>query len=209
MQPQHNLNYELVAKAAEGNEHAIKLIQDNFITYKKILDEGKYSVDEYLNAVMFVSFRMAGDSKQEAYRKVFPERYKRLIESGAEPKKIASFTSAYSKTKLVVGITEQSYIPTWVLNQDKYQAALNAQYELMLTAKSEMVRCKAAECLIQHLKKPDVVDVPLININVNNDGIAKLENALTALAEQQLQAIQTGTPTKTIVEAEIVTEEDS
>ena len=61
--------------------------------------------------------------------------------------------TSYNKNKLVNLILEQSMIPSWVLNQDMYQKALNVQCELMLTANSEKVS-DAANSILTHLKPP-------------------------------------------------------
>ena len=60
-----------------------------------------------------------------------------MLSAGKNAKDISSFVTSYNKNKLVNLILEQSMIPSWVLNQDMYQKALNVQCELMLTANSE------------------------------------------------------------------------
>ena len=44
-------------------------IKENFITYTHVLQEGKYKMDDYLNAVTYVSFKLMGYTNQEAYFK--------------------------------------------------------------------------------------------------------------------------------------------
>ena len=99
--------------------------------------------------------------------------------------------TAYNKGTLVTKITERAIIPTWILNQDMFQAALQTQFDLMTdTQVSDKVRCEAANSLLTHLKKPEVHKSELkIDIAVN-DGMAALEKQLRELSQQQLNMIE-------------------
>ena len=90
--------------------------------------------------------------------------------------------TAYHKSKLVSKILEQSLIPSWVLNQDLYQKALNVQAELMVHANSEKVRSDAANSILTHLKPPETQKIQL-DVGVKED------NMLTALKQQTLELI--------------------
>lgn len=181
-------------------------MKKNFIGYISVLENGKFSMDEYINAVMYVSYKLMGMTNADAYFKTFPQRHAQLVAKGTSTKDIACYVAAYNKGKLVNLIMEQTMVPTWVLNQDIYQKAINAQAELMMTARSEMVRCKAADSLLTHLKKPDAVQGPLINIDMREtSGLDELKKALVDLAQGQKQAIASGSVTpKLIAEQEIV-----
>lgn len=184
-------------------------IRQNFLSYTKVLQEGRFKAEDYLNAVMFVSFKLMGYSNQDAYAKTFPQRYAALVAKGADLQTISAYVSMYAKGKLVNLILEQSLVPTWVLNQDVYQDAINTLAREMKTAKSEMVRVTAANSILQHLKKPEAVG-PLINIDARDtSAVSELKGLLGDLAKQQLEAIHKGTPTKEIaaqriIEAEVV-----
>lgn len=172
---------------------ATDIIRENFISYAKILQEGKYKVEDYLNAVKFVSYRLMEHTKQEAYIKTFPNRYARLVAAGTDPKTISSYVAAYSKNKLVNALMEQTLIPFWLINQGLRQEALNTQVELMRNANSEKVRCDAANSVLAHLEKPKEAG-PLINIDMRESkGLQDLRSALSELATAQLTAIKTGT----------------
>ena len=87
---------------------------------------------------------------------------------------------------------EQTLIPSYVLNQDLYQKALNVQAELMLTAKSEKVRSDAANSLLTQLKMPEVNKVQL-DVNVKEDGsIAALRESTLELVRQQRLMVEAG-----------------
>ena len=119
-------------------------IRNNFITYTSVLQSGKYKMENYLMAIAYVSFKLMGHNNQESYARAFPDRYQRLVAKGTSAKDIASYVSAYAKGKLVTAILEQAAIPTWLLNADHFQSAINVQVDLMQNAKSEMVKFQAA-----------------------------------------------------------------
>lgn len=202
-----NVSNSMVSKLnqiLDGNENDIALIRDNLISLNSILSEGKYSVSDYIHAVCFVSYKLVGLTDKEAYTKVFPERIKRYEDKGMSSKDIASNIASYRKGRLITKLFSQSLVPSWILNQDYYQKALNVTYDLMLTSKSDTVRQKAAETLINHLQKPEINDTPLININTTNSGIDELKNLLTSLAHKQTELINSGVKAKDIIEMDLV-----
>ena len=180
-------------------------IRDNFLSYTSVLKEGKYKVEDYLNAVAYCSYKLMGDSNQDAYFKTFPQRYANLVAAGRTPKEISSYVSAYAKGQLVNKIMEQTLVPSWVLNQHMYQAALNTQFNLMSDeGVSAKVRSDAADSLLSHLSKPKEAG-PLINIDLaESSGMNELKDAMKKMAEQQQQLIHAGMATKEIAAQDIV-----
>ena len=166
--------------------------RDNLISYTKVMADGKFKVTQYIDAVRYVSFKLMGCTNIEAYTKTFPDKYQRFIQQGVQAKDIASYVTAYNKSKLVNLIFEQTLIPSHVLNQDLYQRALNVQADLMVNAKSEKVRCDAANSLLTQLKAPEVKKVEL-DIGVKEDGsIAALRATTLELARQQRLMVESG-----------------
>ena len=166
--------------------------RDNLISYTRVMADGKFKIHNYIDAVKYVSHKLLGASNIEAYSKTFPDKMARFSAQGVSSKDIASYVTAYNKSKLVNLIMEQTLVPMWVLNQDLYQKALNVQAELMLTANSEKVRSDAANSLLTHLKQPEVQKVEL-NVGMKEDNsIAALREATLALVAQQRQALQAG-----------------
>lgn len=166
--------------------------RDNLISYTKVMADGKFKVTQYIDAVRYVSFKLMGCTNIEAYTKTFPDKYQRFIQQGVQAKDIASYVTAYNKSKLVNLIFEQTLIPSHVLNQDLYQRALNVQADLMINAKSEKVRCDAANSLLTQLKAPEVKKVEL-DIGVKEDGsIAALRATTLELARQQRLMVESG-----------------
>ena len=180
-------------------------IRNNFLSYTSVLKEGKYKVEDYLNAVAYCSYKLMGESNQDAYFKTFPQRYANLVAAGRTPKEISSYVSAYAKGQLVNKVLEQTLVPTWVLNVDMYQAALNTQFNLMNDGSvSAKVRSDAANSLLTHLGKPKEAG-PLINIDLaESSGMNELKDAMRKMAEQQQQLIHAGIATKEIAAQDIV-----
>ena len=187
--------------------------RENFITYSKVLNEGKFTVDEYLNAVMYCSHRLAGETTKDSYLRVFPHKAAEWLVKGVKTKTQDAYVSMYNNTKLVRKIMEQSVIPIWVLNQDKAQAAINVLADLMDNADSEKVRSDSANALLNHLKKPDNLKVELdIGVKEGSE-LANLQKVMADLAQAQLAAIQSGgvnalgIAESRIVEAEVIEHE--
>jgi hypothetical protein len=178
--------------------------RDNLFGYTKLLQEGKYKLQSYIDAVKFVSYKLIGNSNLESYIKTFPNRYQRLVTEGASNETISSYATMYNKTKLVNQIYEQTLVPSHVLNADIYQKAINTQAHLMMHAKSEKVRTDAANSLLNHLKKPESNKIEL-DIGFKEDkSIQELREATMALAEQQRQMIQAGASVKVVAESKII-----
>lgn len=166
--------------------------RDNLLSYTRVMADGRFKVQEYLNAVMYVSHKLMGATNIEAYTKTFPDKYTRFVATGVVAKDIASYVTAYNKSKLVNLIFEQTLVPSYVLNQDLYQKALNIQMELAQTAKSEKVRTDAANSLLTHLKMPEKQKVEL-DVNIKEDStIAALRNATLELVRQQRLSMEAG-----------------
>lgn len=179
-------------------------VRNNFLSYVAVMKEGKFKIDDYLHAVVFVSYKLMGYSNKDSYLRTFPARHQQLVARGTSEKDISAYVAAYARGKLVNLILEQSLVPTWVLNQHIYQEAINTQYKLMTTAQSEKVQTEAANSLLTHLKKPEGKDFQ-INMDMREtSGITELKNALKDMAEAQKAAIAGGAGIKMITEAPII-----
>ena len=166
--------------------------RDNLLSYSKVMADGRFKVDQYISAVKYVSHKLMGSTNIDAYSKTFPDKMQRFAATGVSSKDIASYVTAYNKSKLVNLIFEQTLIPTYVLNQDLFQRALNVQADLMTNANSEKVRCDAANSLLSHLKMPETQKVEL-DISVKEDSaIAALRETTLALARQQRMMLEAG-----------------
>lgn len=175
-----------------------EVIRENFVCYTKVLQEGKFKLQDYFNAVQYVTYKHMGYSNQDAYAKTFPARYQALALKGATAKDISAYVAAYSKGMLVNRVMQQSLISPWILNQDVYQKAINTQLDLMVNASSEKVRTEAANSLLTHLKPPEIKKIELA-VDVKQDaGIADLRASMRALAAEQVKQIEGGQSAKEI-----------
>lgn len=193
-QMKKTVNQELVDRINNLITHPemFEEYRDNLLSYAFILKDGKFKMDDFINAIKYVSHKLRGATNIDAYVRTFPTKYQEFLARGVSSKDISSYVTSYNKNKLVNLIYEQSMVPSWVLNQDLYQKALNVQAELMLTANSEKVRSDAANSILTHLKQPETTKVQL-DIGVKDDQtIASLQNAVQALAAQQRDAIRAG-----------------
>lgn len=184
--------------------------RDNMISYNRVLQEGKFKLSSYLNAVMYVSYKLMGYNNMDAYSLTFPQKFKQWVTSGKTNQTISASVAMYNKSKLVNLVYAQAVIPTHVLNQDKFQEAINHQYFLMKNAASEKVQSDAANSLLIHLKPPEEKN---INLNVGieeTDSIKELYAAIGNLAEAQVKSIQDkhwdagAMAASRIIEAEVV-----
>lgn len=167
--------------------------RDNLVSYTHVLNDGKYTIQEYLNAVRYVSHKLMGNTNIDAYSKTFPDKIQRWAMQGISQKDVASYVTAYNKTKLVNAIMAQSMIPTYVLNQDLFQKALNIQAALMVDPDvSAKVRCDAANSLLTHLKPPEVQKVELQVGMKEDSAIAALRASTLELSRQQRLMLEAG-----------------
>ena len=180
--------------------------RNNFLTYISVIQDGKYKLDDYLNAIKYCTHKLMGESNMDSFVKTFPNRYQSMIANGYTAKEMSAHVAMYNKNKLVNTILEQSMIPTWVLNQDLYQKAINVQADLMLNAMSEKVRSDAANSLLVHLKPPEVKKVELDVGIKQNDEMEALRNITAELAAQQRRMIEAGVITaKQNAETKLIT----
>jgi hypothetical protein len=164
--------------------------RENMISYNRVLAEGKFKLSSYMNAVMYVSYKLMGYNNMDAYSLTFPQKFQQWVQSGKTAQTMSAHVAMYNKSKLVNLVYAQAVIPTHVLNQDKFQEAINRQYWLMNNAASEKVQSDAANSLMIHLKPPEEKQV---NLNVGlqeTDSIKELYAAIGKLAEVQVKSIE-------------------
>lgn len=189
-----SINQELIDQinTTLSDPELFESYRDNLLSYTKVMADGRFKVSSYVDAVRYVSHKLMGSTNIEAYTKTFPDKYARFVQQGVQAKDIASYVTAYNKSKLVNLIFEQTLIPSYVLNQDLYQKALNVQAELMIASKSDKVRCDAANSLLTHLKMPETQKIEL-EIGVKEDSsIQALRDSTMALARQQRMMMEAG-----------------
>lgn len=190
-----NVNQQLIDEVNQvlSNPHEYEAYRDNLISYTHVMQDGKYKLESYLDAVRYVTFLLMNHTHKDAFMKAFPVKWQKWIAQGVAPKDMASYVTAYHKGKLVNAIMAQTLVPSHVLNQDLYQKALNIQAELMMDSSiSPKVRSDAANSLLTHLKPPETQKIEL-NVGTNvNDEVKQMTKVITELAAAQRMSIQAG-----------------
>jgi len=190
---------------AETNETVVNEFRENFLTYSKILQSSRYSLEEYVNAVRFVTYKMLGYSDIDSYAMVFPERYNRLIEKfNGETDRINAYSSRFKSTKLVTQIMEQTLVPSYIYNAPLFQEALLELSRIMVSSKSDIARVNAASNILQYTKAPEEKNINLEIGYKENDTIRELKSTMEQLATMQKKQLEKGMELESIAEADIV-----
>lgn len=189
-----SLNQELVDNINNtlADPDLQETLRENFLSYIDVLNDGRFKIQDYLNAIKYCTQKLMGNSNIDAYIKTFPDRYNDQIARGLSNKDISSIITVYNKSKLVNLIMEQSLVPSWILNQHYYQKAINVQAKLMISAASEKVRSDAANSLLTHLKPPEVSKIEIDVGMKDSDQLKELRDVTLKLAAQQRDLIQSG-----------------
>lgn len=189
-----SLNQELVDNINNtlADPDLQETLRENFLSYIDVLNDGRFKIQDYLNAIKYCTQKLMGNSNIDAYIKTFPDRYNDQLARGLSNKDISSIITVYNKSKLVNLIMEQSLVPSWILNQHHYQKAINVQATLMTSAASEKVRSDAANSLLTHLKPPEVSKIEIDVGMKDSDQLKELRDVTLKLAAQQRDLIQSG-----------------
>lgn len=166
--------------------------RERMIGHTSVLREGKFKLESYLGAVKYVTQKMMNKSNLDAYIATFPDKYQDFVARGVSQKDISSYVSAFNKSKLVTLIMEQALIPAWIGNQDMYQQALNAQFDLGMNASSEKVRVEALNSVLTQLKQPEKTKITLDVSEEVGDTMGAVRKQMQELADQQRQFIEGG-----------------
>lgn len=195
---------------AEKDPLIIDEFRENFLTYSKVFNEGKFRMQDYVKAIRFVTYKGLGYTDLQSYSMVFPEKYQELIERHGEEQKdiISSYASNYKRTKLVSRIMEQTIIPSYIYNAPLFQEALLELTDIMRNSKSDIARVNAAGQILHYTEPPEEHKLQ-IEIGVKEGGVvSELKDAMKELANQQLKSIQRGTDVIEIAHKEIVTSKE-
>ena len=191
-------------EASVNDNLVAEQFKENFVTYLNVLSKGKYKMEDYINAVKYVSFKLLGYSNINAYTATFPERYERLKTEGQT--QIEAFVSMYNKNKLVMQIYEQTIVPSYVLNAPMHQQALNTLAAMIVDDDVRgMTKVKACEAILQYTKQPDVVKGELTIGIEQSDTINDLREITENLADTyRVMLEKKGMRLKDVAEADII-----
>jgi len=191
-------------EACVSNSMIAEQFKENFVTYLSVLQTGKYKMDDYINAVTFVTHKLLGRSNIDSYAATFPNRFQRLKDEGQD--QIDAFASMYSKNKLVMQIFEQTLVPTYVLNAPLHQEALTEAAKMLKDPNVRgMVRVKVIDTILQYTKAPEVIENKLTIGIEQQSTIADLREVTENLAEMYKISLEKGYKSlKELTEANII-----
>lgn len=193
---------DMISQGEEG-----EVFKENLMSHNHILKEGKFSLEQYVNAVKYISFRLMNHSQRKAYELTFPAKVTDWLANGTDEKAISSYVHAYNNSKLVMRLYDVTLVPFHLLNQPYRQEALLVEVELMRHAHSEMVRHKAAETVLNTLAPPETTQTELQMKVRESEETSELKNALADLARAQKEMLEKGGSLKDVAESTIVTAE--
>lgn len=192
-----------------GDDEVAKTIRENALGYMDVVREGRFKVSDYLRAVKYCTYKIAGNSNRRSYLLAFPEKREKFTgEDGKLDETIDQYVGVYNSGKLVRLILDRAKIPVNLLYMDLYHEAINTQAELMRNARSEKVRSDAAGRIMDALKAPENVKME-VEIGVKEDSsLRELREATRMLAKQQRDALVSGiVDAKEIAGAKLITGE--
>ena len=53
--------------------------RDNLLGYAHVMKEGKFKMEDYINAIKYCSHKIMGASNIDAYVKTFPDKYQAML----------------------------------------------------------------------------------------------------------------------------------
>ena len=167
---------------------------ENVVNYANVLQEGRFKLSEYFNAVMFVSYKIMGLGNMAAYQKVFPAKVQAWLAKGIPNKDLHAYSSTYNKTKLVSLIYEQTLIPDYIMYASVRHKAIARQAALLDSSNEHIVQ-KAADSLMTQLRAPEEAKLK-VDVQVNTGGyINELESTLAKMDKMQSERIVNGSST--------------
>ena len=180
--------------------------RENFYDYHSILKDGRYKLTDYANAVKYVTYRLMDNGIVDSYSQAFPDKYHAMVQKGRSRDFISSIASAYNKNKLVMGIFEQSLIPTHLVNAHIHQKAINVLAKIMVDDDaSYRSKIDAASALLTNLKAPETAKLEIDIRSSDSSAIQELRNATAALAEKQKLMIENSVvSTQEVAESTII-----
>ena len=173
-------------------------IKNNFVGFNNVMKDGKFKFEDYLNACAYSTFKMMGYSNQQAWGMTFPDKLAKMRAENRDDNYISAFVASFSKGKLVNIILEQAMIPSFVLNQDLHQKALNICATIMVSSESDKVRVEAAKAILDATKAPEKSQIQLDVTFKDNSGMSELKQLMQEVAGNQIKQIESGKKTQDV-----------
>lgn len=201
------MNESIVEMDSVMREH----YRDNLVGVIDVIKEGeRIKFADYVKAVKFCSYKMAGYTDTRAYSLTFPERIERMAREGISNANLYVYANSYAKNKVVVEIMAKLMVPTHIMYQDYFHMAVKTQVEIMTDGKvSPKVRSDAANSLMTHLKQPEIKQAELKISTEDNGAIGHLADALASLSGKQRELLSSGAMRLKDVSEAVIIEADN
>ena len=158
-----------------------------------VLHEGKYKLEDYSNAALYLAHLRLGYNQTDAYKATFPDRVNEAIMNGSAPNDICKKASAYNKNKLVQAMTERTMAVDSILFASKRHKALGILDDIMSDESvSPATRVKAALGLAETLKQPEQTQAPVAIQQQETSSVKELMNNMQDLAQSMRENIANG-----------------
>jgi len=198
---------DMIAQGEEG-----EVFKENLMSHNHILKEGKFSLDQYVNAVKYISYRLLNMTQREAYGRTFPAKVTNWLATGTTEKDISSYVHAYNNSKLVMRLYDVTLVPFHLLNQPLRQEALMVEAKLMrggfddITGKpiSHVVQERAARTVLEMLETPESTPTELQLKVKDSEETSELKSIMKDLASAQKDFLERGGNLKDVAESVIV-----
>lgn len=199
-----------IQKLADDPDYGPEFL-DSYLDHLNILKEmPSRNHNQYLHAMKFFTLVQSRNSLTDAYIKTFPQRWIDRQKNHSNPKKkiMRGEASRYNGSMLVSEIRRVAAIPVQLVHRHLLHEAILVTAKLMTSARSEMVRAKAADTLIRELKPSED---QTINVEVGDGSrsiIEELSKVTKELASAQYKKVIEGTPLKEIAASKLVREDE-
>jgi len=203
-----------INKLASDPDYGPEFLESYLDHLKVLADAPRNNHTQYLNAMKFFSLVEAENTLTDAYIKVFPERFDKRQEGNKHlpPEDVRHLlrgeASRYNGSKLISEIRRVATIPVNLIHRHLLNESILVTAELMRTARSEMVKAKAAEVLIRELKPAEDAVLKIEVDDGSKSVIESLREASRELAAKQHKEVIAGTSIKEIAQAKIIIDPD-
>lgn len=166
--------------------------------YEHLMERGRYSVPEYLNALRFCAYTSTeGCTNVAAYKRVFAHR--KFVQErinmpvgSSKYQELLNAASRYAKSKLVHEINTASQVPLHLLFTGHRYKAVAILADVMVNAKYDRDKINAAKELLAATKAPDNLSFELNIGNTQSNVMEQFSEQLADIAQKQKELLQSG-----------------
>ena len=172
-------------------------LADNYIHFLSVLrDKERCTLSHYGNCIQFYTLVETGSTLVNAFMQVFPERVAHRLDVAPKEdpaKQLSIEASRFNRNRVVAAIREMDTLSFKLVYRHLLYESIKVQADLMRTAKSEFVRQKASETLMNKLDTETGID---LNLNVSKESggsvMQELRQGIADLVMTQQKVINNG-----------------